>query len=164
MVEIKCDNCNKSFKIHKCYLKRERKHRFCSKKCEGDFKNYHNTIESWQGGRISKSTGYKYIRYNGKEIEEHRLVMMKHLKRELKSKEHVHHKNGNKLDNRIENLILFTNVEHSKLHGSLKNNKRICSMCNELKKHHGRGLCDTCYHRALTEGRLKDYELTRKQV
>lgn len=162
MTEITCDNCNEKFKLHKCYLKRERKHRFCSKKCEADFKNYHNTIENWQGGHVSSSTGYKYIRYKGKQIEEHRLVMMKHLKRELKTNEHVHHLNGNKLDNRIENLVLLSNAEHHKLHGSLRNNKRVCSMCNEHKKHHGRGLCDTCYHRVLMEGRLKDYELTRK--
>lgn len=162
MIEIKCDNCNNIFKTYKCYLKRKRKNRFCSKKCEGEFKNYNNTIENWNGGYVSKSTGYKYIKINGKQIEEHRLVMMKHLKRELKSDEQVHHKNGNKLDNRIENLILLTNAEHQKLHGSLKNNKKVCSICNEYKVHHGRGLCATCYHRALMKGELKKYELTRK--
>ena len=32
------------------------------------------------------------------------------------------------------------------------------------KKHHGRGLCDTCYHKVLLEGNLNDYKLTKKQI
>lgn len=162
MIQIKCDNCGKLFDTYTCYLKREQKNRFCSRKCESEFKSFNNTLEHWKGGRVSKSTGYKYIRINGKEIEEHRLVMMKHLKRNLNSNEHVHHINGNKLDNRIENLKLLTNSQHQKLHGSFKENKRVCSICNKFKKHHARGLCDTCYHKMLVEGRLNDYELSRK--
>ena len=66
MIVIKCDNCKKDFKTYKCYLKRDRKHRFCSKKCESEFRSYNNTIEHWEGGHISNSTGYKYVRYEGK--------------------------------------------------------------------------------------------------
>jgi hypothetical protein len=51
-------------------------------------------------------------------IFEHRLVMSNQLKRPLMRNEHVHHVNGDKSDNRIVNLMLFTNSDHLKFHGA----------------------------------------------
>lgn len=77
----------------------------------------------WKGGRKLNKKGYVLILkkgYPGSErsgyILEHRYVMEQFLGRYLRKDEVVHHINGNKLDNRIENLQLMTNAEHTILH------------------------------------------------
>ena len=162
MINVKCDYCNKLFLDFPSNIKRHKKH-YCNKECEANDKKLNNTLEHWQGGYISKSTGYKYIEYNGKQIEEHRLVMMKHLGRKLNKNEHVHHINENKLDNRIENLILLTDSEHKRLHNLKKSHTIICKLCNKETKNHGRNLCNNCYAKELRNGNLSKYETIYKK-
>lgn len=58
---------------------------------------------------------YRKIRVNGKQMSLHRWIMENMLGRPLSSNEVVHHKNGDKLDNRPENLELLTVSEHCRL-------------------------------------------------
>lgn len=83
----------------------EVKHRFVGK------------TKTWNGYVMVKDWSHPYADSKGY-VREHRLVMERHLGRYLMPDEEVHHINGKKDDNRIENLELLTKKEHRHEHSS----------------------------------------------
>lgn len=65
--------------------------------------------------------GKQVIKVDGKYISYYRYLIENKIGRKLLSTEVIHHINFNHSDNRIENLELMTNKEHSSFHGKLRN-------------------------------------------
>lgn len=101
--------------------------------CTVPYKRDMSKNPKWKGGEIVRTDGYIIVRigtftkqYKGKRYDlKHRIIMSNHLGRELMRSEIVHHLNGDKQDNRIENLKLISQAEHAKEHDKerIKNNK-----------------------------------------
>lgn len=93
--------------------------RACSKSCSAK-------LNPKKRKRTRLTNGYREIYHpdhnrKNKYIREHILVMSKHIGRDVKYPENVHHLDGDKLNNNIKNLHLCKNVsEHTKIHKQLE--------------------------------------------
>lgn len=117
--------------LHRCphclsaFTSPSSKSKFCSRPCHSAARRV---------GYIYK--GYWRIRVNGKQVYQHRFVMEEALGRSLTKYEVVHHKNGDRLDNAIENLVLLASQsdhmqEHRQTYSSALH--RQCSKCRIIK-------------------------------
>ncbi len=71
---------------------------------------------NWKGGKHLDDWGYVRVKIDKGYRFEHRVVVERHIGRKLRKQEVIHHLNGIKTDNRIENLRIMSPSEHSKLH------------------------------------------------
>lgn len=128
-------------KARKIYMKGNGNHQYGLK---GD-KN-----KTWKSDEKISSYGYKLIRKLNHPFRncddfvfEHRLIAEKYLlndnnsividgKQYLSPDFIVHHINFDRLDNRVDNLIVMSLDEHTKLHRSLRNNDKMIEYCNKF--------------------------------
>jgi ribosomal protein S27E len=120
-VWTRCPYCGKERWVHEVDLKES-----SSVRCQGCSYGWYRgqNASNWKGGRyIDRLTGYVMLTlqpsdpfycmaYDG-EVAEHRYVMAQHLGRPLTKDEHVHHVDGVKISNGIENLRLTSRKRHT---------------------------------------------------
>jgi hypothetical protein len=114
-----CPHCGGSFKPHRAAS------RYCSRPCQwannrpGNIKG-----ESWWVNAKGYICGRIWTAQGPRNVRKHRFIMECHLGRKLLPGEDVHHINGDRQDNRLENLELLSASEHALLHNREKRAKR----------------------------------------
>lgn len=128
-VPVTCGLCNKTRWVPVTSIKRATKKRLFTGLCMPCCKARRGpAYPSWRGGRFTDRYGYVQIHIDSlpdaqKELalqmtvtkrytREHRLLMAVALGRPLASDEIVHHRNGKRDDNRLENLQLLKTKTH----------------------------------------------------
>jgi len=114
--KFSCTECSKEFIVRHRNVKR-RKYFLCEK-CTNQKSGYSRTKE----GNTKLDHGYMRLKSDKKEKSHfvHRKMMENFLKRPLVKGEIVHHIDGNKLNNDLDNLWLTNHSAHTKAHDTLE--------------------------------------------
>ena len=160
LAPVPCEQCGSPMKPYKNQSESGRR-RFCSVQCSAAARRGTDgprgpDANHWQGGRV-RVKGYVLVKrpdhpnaWQNGYIPEHRLIVSEQIGRPLRKGEVVHHKNGQKDDNRPENLELTDWSEHRALHATDRWSRKwdACRDCGTTERRHsGRGYCSTCYGR-----------------
>ena len=117
-IPTRCVQCRSVLLLWPSRYKQNKRH-FCSYGCWYLFfkgKRCH----LWKRGWWLSAQGYRMITIDGKPKAEHIYIMEKILGRKMKGrgKEVVHHLDGNKLNNKSNNLILMRMSDHQSMHAT----------------------------------------------
>ena len=128
VVFVPCTVCGTVARKWKSNLAKAKWPITCSKKCRGQLMSGPGN-PNYRGKWITARTGYMMVRPDllpmeiqklipkgVREVTEHRAVMAGVLGRWPTPQEHIHHVNGDKLDNRPENLEILGDQAHSREH------------------------------------------------
>lgn len=151
LVACVCPVCGKTFKRQPSKITVDSP--CCSMQCRGRL-NVGTAAYNYKGGRSVGKSGYVVISRPDTHTSclEHRYVMEVHLGRRLRQDEHVHHINGVRDDNRLENLELLDARTHNSLHSTLSTWSKLydcCQVCGQTDRpHKGHGMCTLCLQRS----------------
>jgi len=127
---LRCDVCKRIY--YKTYVNVVRaKHHFCCLDCRREWEKDIKNQPAWQGGEI-KRLGYVFIKVKDHPradilgyVKRSRLVMEELLGRYLNPEETMHHINGDRSDDRSENLMLFkNNGKHQIYHWQIRKSRK----------------------------------------
>ena len=117
-----CEECGEQYKIRASHAKLRKT---CSMKCAVKRRSrvlIGKNAANWRGGTETHSGGWIWVycpehpNAHKNKVAEHRIVMEKKIGRYLSKDEIVHHIDGVKTNNNIENLKILTRSSHAKLH------------------------------------------------
>lgn len=161
LVVLQCKLCKKEFRENRCHAARRT---YCSTGCRDADPAYISRKSEqrrgeknpqWNGGIAKHPDGYKYqlappeINATRRYVLQHRIIMLNHLmttdpdhpaiveeggRPSLSLKYDVHHIDGDKANNSIENLQILTKSEHLKIHAEIARRTLVtikCKVCGD---------------------------------